>query len=261
MFKALWLYRGFVFSSIRNEFSSRFARSSLGGLWMIINPLLQVMIFALILSRLLAAKLPGVASENAYALYLMAGTLAWSLFSEIVTRCMTLFIERGDVMKKIQFPRITLPTIVVGSCLFNNALLFLSIILIFSVLDHPPTYQLLLIPVLSVIVASMALGVGLILGVFNVFLRDLTHVIPVLLQILYWFTPIVYPASVIPQAYKELLQYNPLAVLVGAYQNVLVYGAALDWFPLMKIMFLSFMLLGLGLFIFRKASAEIVDVL
>ena len=115
LFKSLWDYRGFVFSSIRNEFSARFARSRLGGLWMIINPLAQVAIYALVLSNVLAAKLPGIDNKYAYALYLMAGMLAWSLFSEIISRCLTLFIDQGNLMKKMRFPRITLPVIVVGS--------------------------------------------------------------------------------------------------------------------------------------------------
>lgn len=103
LFKSLWSYRGFVFSSIRNEFSARFARSRLGGLWMIINPLAQVAIYALVLSNVLAAKLPGIDNKYAYALYLMAGMLAWSLFSEIIGRCLTLFIDQGNLMKKCDF--------------------------------------------------------------------------------------------------------------------------------------------------------------
>lgn len=80
LFRSLWGYRGFVFSSIRNEFSARFSRSRLGGLWMIINPLAQVAIYALVLSNVLAAKLPGIDNKYAYAVYLMAGMLAWSYF-------------------------------------------------------------------------------------------------------------------------------------------------------------------------------------
>lgn len=100
----LWAYRGFVTSSIRNEFVARFARSRLGGLWMIIHPLAQVAIYALILSNVLAAKLPGIDNPYAYALYLTAGITAWSLFAEIVGRCLTLFIDNGNLMKKMRFP-------------------------------------------------------------------------------------------------------------------------------------------------------------
>lgn len=261
MFRALWNYRLFVLSSIRNEFLSRFAQSKLGAFWMIINPLVQVIIFALVLSNLLAAKLPGISNEHAYALYLMAGTLAWGLFSEIVGRSLNLFIEQAGVMKKIQFPRITLPAILVGSSVLNNFLLFLSILGIFALLGHRPAVSVLWIPLLTLTVVAMATGVGLIFAVFNVFLRDLAQIIPVLLQILYWFTPIVYPAGVIPAKYQAYLEYNPMYPVVSAYQNVLVYGTSPDWLTMVKLVAGSIVLLLFGLVLFRKASPEIVDLL
>lgn len=109
MLRSLWQYRHFVLSSIRNEPKSRFARSKLGGMWVIINPLSQVLIYALILSNVLAAKIPGIENKYSYAIYLMAGLLTWSLFSEIINRYFNLFIEQGNLMKKMSFPRITLP--------------------------------------------------------------------------------------------------------------------------------------------------------
>jgi lipopolysaccharide transport system permease protein len=261
MLKALWSYRGFVISSIRNEFISRFGRSKLGGLWMIIHPLAQVAIFALVLSNVLAAKLPGIENTNAYALYLMAGTLAWSLFVELINRCLTLFIEQGGVMKKMYFPRITLPAIVVGSSLLNHLLLFVSIIAIFSLLGKNPDWTALWILPLTVIVIALALGVGLILGVLNVFVRDVGQVVPVILQLLFWLTPIVYPASIIPENFKDFLNYNPLYPLVSAYQKVLVYNTPPDLEPMGVLSAVATGILLLGLFIFRRASPELVDVL
>lgn len=261
MFKALWAYRGFVLSSIRNELQGRFSRSKLGGVWMIIHPLAQVAIFALILSNVLAAKLPGIDNKNAYALYLMAGTLAWSFFAELINRCLGLFIEQGHVMKKIYFPRVTLPTIVVGSCLINYLLLFSSILVVFALLNHPPTWQVLWVIPLTMVVIAMALGVGLLLGVLNVFVRDVGQVVPVVMQMLFWFTPVVYPASIVPETFKPWLHYNPMYPIVTAYQSVLVYGQPPDLEPFSMIAAVSMGLLLLGLFVFRRASPELVDVL
>ena len=169
MFRDLWQYRYFVLSSIRNEVTNRFARSKLGGLWMIINPLSQVLIYALILSNVLAAKLPGIDNQYAYAIYLMGGLLAWTLFTEIVGRCLNLFIEQGNLMKKVSFPRITLPSIVVGSCLFNNTLLFVSMLGIFALLDHQFTVVMFWLIPLTFIVSVFAMSTGLILGLMNVY--------------------------------------------------------------------------------------------
>lgn len=261
MSRSLWQYRHFVFSSIRNELISRFARSKLGGLWMIVNPLAQVAIYALILSNVLAAKLPGVDSQYAYAIYLMAGLLAWTLFSEIVGRCLNLFIEQGNLMKKMKFPRITLPVIVVGFNLLNNALLFVAMLGVFLLLGHHFTLAMFWLLPLTLILAGFALGLGLALGVVNVFVRDLGQVVPIILQMLFWFTPIVYPLDIIPESYRHLLEFNPIYHFAAAYQDVLVYGRAPELGGLVIIGAASVALLLLSLFLFRRASEEMVDVL
>ena len=262
MFRSLWHYRHFVLSSIRNELISRFARSKLGGLWMIINPLSQVAIYALILSNVLAAKLPGVSNQYAYAIYLMAGLLAWTLFSEIIGRCLNLFIEQGNLMKKMSFPRITLPAIVVGSNLLNNILLFIAMLGIFAMLGHQFSVAMFWLIPLTLIVVVFALGIGLILGVMNVFLRDIGQLIPIIMQMLFWLTPIVYPVSIIPESYQHLLNLNPMYPITHAYQQILVYGAAptLDG-GLPTTAIIALVLILLSLFLFRRASAEMVDVL
>ncbi|MEE5104791.1 ABC transporter permease [Pseudomonas alliivorans] len=261
LFRSLWGYRGFVFSSIRNEFSARFARSRLGGLWMIINPLAQVAIYALVLSNVLAAKLPGIDNKYAYAVYLMAGMLAWSLFSEVIGRCLTLFIDQGNLMKKMRFPRITLPVIVAGSCILNYLLLFGAILLVFAALGQWPHWQMLWLIPLTLVLMALAVGLGLILGVLNVFVRDVGQVIPILLQVWFWFTPIVYPLNIIPEQFKSVMAFNPMFPLVSAYHNVLVYGRSPDIQSLLVSAAVALFLMLLGLFMFRRAAPEMVDVL
>ena len=261
MFSSLWQYRHFVVSSIRNELISRFARSKLGGLWMVVNPLAQVAIYALILSNVLAAKLPGIESQYAYAIYLMSGLLAWTLFSEIISRCLNLFVEQGNLMKKIQFPRITLPAIVVGSSLLNNVLLFIAMLGIFFLLGHHFSLNMLWLLPLTLTLTAFALGAGLVLGVMNVFVRDIGQAIPIILQVWFWFTPIVYPVSIIPDGYRHWLSYNPIYHFTHAYHEVIVYGRAPQYDGLLIIGSLSALLLLLSLFLFRRSSEEMVDAL
>lgn len=261
MLLSLWRYRYFVLSTIRNELFSRFARSRLGGLWIIINPLMQVAIYALILSNVLAAKLPGVASQYGYAIYLMAGLLAWTLFSEIVSRCLGLFIENGNLMKKVNFPRITLPVIALGSSLLNNALLFIAMLGIFTVLGHGFSLAMLWLLPLTLLLAGFALGLGLVLGVLNVFMRDINQVVPIILQMGFWLTPIVYPLSIIPADYHGWYAFNPLYPVVTAYQNVVLYAQRPELSSLVPMAVVATGLLALGLLLFRRASAELVDAL
>ena len=261
MFQALWRYRQFVFSSIRSEFSSRFARSKLGGLWAIFNPLAQVAIYALILSNIMQARVAGIEGQYAFTIYLSAGMLAWNLFAEIVSRCVNVFIVNGNLIKKAMFPKIVLPAIAVGSCLLDNIMLFFAILIIFALVGHLPGISILWLPLLTLATVALAVGVGLILGIFNVFIRDVGQVVPIVLQILFWFTPIVYPLTIIPESYRGYLHLNPMYPLVSAYQDVLVYGVAPDLTQLLAITAFSIGLMLLGFILFTRASEEMADVL
>lgn len=257
--ESAWRFRFFITSSIRTELRIKFVRSRLGGLWMILNPLAQVLIFAFILSAVLSAKLPGIDNRYAYAIYLMSGTLGWSLFSEIITRCLTLFIDNGNILKKLSFPRIALPLIVAGSALVNNILLFGAVLLIFGVLGHAPGAALLCLPLLMAITVALALGIGLIFGVLNVFMRDIGQIVPVIVQFIYWFTPIVYMANIIPEEFRGWMAMNPLIPLIMSYQDVLLYNRMPDWSSLGITSVVAVLALVFSLILFRKASPEMVD--
>lgn len=257
-----WRYRHFILSSIQAEFRTRFGRSKLGALWMIIHPLAQAAIFTLVLAEVMAAKLPEMANNKlAYAIYLMSGLVAWSLFSEIVSRCLTVFIDNGNLMKKMLFPRINLPLIVVGSALINNILLFLAVLLVFALLGHMPSRQIAWIPLLMMLTTAFGLGVGLLLGVFNVFVRDVGQVAPVVLQLAFWFTPIVYSPNVVPAYLLPLLRFNPMTMIVQSFQNVMLFDAAPRFADLFWLALIILVLLTAVLALFRRASAEMVDVL
>ena len=258
---SVWSYRHFIFSSIRNDFKSRFAQSKLGGTWMVLHPLSQVLMYALVLSAILSAKLPGIDNRFSYAIYLTAGILCWSMFLDIVTRCLTVFIDNGNLMKKMVFPKICLPLIITGSVLINSVLMLICIVAIFILLGHYPGINMLWLPILFVITIAFALGIGLVLGVLNVFMRDIGQIMPVILQFGFWFTPIVYVQTIIPEHYRGLLELNPMYHIVSAYQNVLVFSKPPEWNGLLVVFACSVFLLLFSLFLFRRASAEMVDVL
>jgi lipopolysaccharide transport system permease protein len=260
MLDAAWRYRHFVLSSIRKEYRARFARSKLGALWMIVHPLVNAAIFALVLAEVMSAKLPGMAGDRfAYALYVTSGMLGWSLFSEVVTRCLGIFIESGPLMKKLYFPRICLPLIVTGIAVVNNLLMFLAIVVIFALLGRLPTASVLLVPLVMVVPLALGLGLGLLLGVFNVFARDVGQVVPIALQLAFWLTPIVYLPSMLPAWVHPVIAANPMTPIVDAYQRAMLGNGQPDWLALSAVTALALALLALALFMFRRASVELVD--
>lgn len=256
-----WRYRHFIYAAVRGEILGRFARSKVGALWMVLNPLAQATIFALVLSKVLAAKLPGMTGEAAYAMYLMAGMAAWSLFGEILGRSLTIFIDYAATMKKIAFPRICLPLIVLGVALVNHVLLLGAIAFVFLFFGAFPTWYWLLLPLGAVLVAGLAFGIGIFLGVLNVFMRDVGQVMGVVLQMWFWLTPIVYVTSILPAPMQTLVALNPMTPLVALYQNALVFGRGPDWGPLLTTCALAAGFAVLAALVFRRAGPDLVDAL
>jgi len=261
MLLATWRYRYFIASSIRNDFRSRFARSRLGAIWMILQPLAQVAIYAVVLSRVLSAKLPGVTSEYAYVIYLLSGMLGWSLFLELVSRSLTIFVDNAGLLKKIVFPKICLPLIVSGSALINNFLLLAATLGVFAMIGHNPGIHALWLCVLIPLTLAFSTGLGLVLGTLNVFIRDVAQVMSVILQLWFWLTPVVYMPSIVPGEFSQILAANPMYWIVSAYQDVLLFQRSPDIEHLAWVGLASLGLLAFALVLFRRSSAEMVDVL
>ena len=197
---AIWNYRYFIFSSVKSEMVGRFARSKIGAVWMVLHPLAMALIYILVLSEVLGAKIGGVEHKAAYAIYLMAGITAWGLFSEISLRCLNVFIENGSALKKIMFPRICLPLIVWVGASINHLILLSVIFIIFIFYGHMPTLHWLAVIPGFLLLSAFGLGIGVLTGVLNVFSRDVGQIMTVVFNLWFWLTPIVYTKEILPEA-------------------------------------------------------------
>lgn len=260
-FAALWHYRGFVKSSILNDVRTRFSRSAIGGFWVLLQPLAQSAIFALILSVVLKARLPGIDDTHAYAAYLLSGMLCWTLFMESVSKGVNLFVENGGLLKKIHFPLSTLPVIAGGIALVNNLFLLLATLVILTLLGFLPGSKVLLLLPLIGLTLCLGLALGLVLGVINVFIRDIGIVTPIVLQFLFWFCPIVYSPASMPGLFRDIVMLNPVSGLVQAYQGILVFDTLPDPGGLWPAALLALLCAGLLRFLLRRTFAQMVDVL
>ncbi|WP_407654999.1 ABC transporter permease [Desulfuromonas thiophila] len=257
--RALWQYRQFVFGSVKREFQLKYRNSMLGAAWTLLQPLAMILVYALIFSRVMQARLPGVDGPFAYSIYLCAGILAWGMFAEILGRAQNIFLEQAGLIKKVNFPRMTLPLIVIFSALVNFLIVFgLFLVFLLVVGQFPGWVILSLFPVLFIQIL-VAIGLGMIAGVLNVFFRDVGQLIVIVLQFWFWLTPIVYPASILPASLRSLLAYNPMAGLIAAWQGVLVTAVAPQWFSLLYPALLGLVLCAFGFHLFRRRSAEMVD--
>lgn len=257
--QALWAYRGFILGSVKREFQSKYRNSLLGAAWNIINPLSMIVVYTVIFSQLMKSRLPGVDSAYGFSIYLCTGILTWGLFSEITTRATGMFLENANLLKKLSFPRLCLPVTVVSNATLNFGIVF-GLFTIFLVLSGSfPGWSFLALIPLVLLLILFAIGIGITLGVLNVFFRDIGQFFGIFLSFWFWFTPIVYPVDILPENVKYFLNFNPMARLMHAFQEAILAGRWPNWYSLWPVALLSVFLCIFGLRLFRARSGEMVD--
>lgn len=259
MLSGVWRYRGFILGSVRREFQSKYRNSLLGAAWTVLNPLAMIVVYTVIFSQVMHNRLPGGHSSFSYSIYLCAGVLTWGMFAEITGRGMTTFIDNANLIKKLQFPRICLPLIVVLNATLNFAIIFGLFTAFLLVSGNFPGWNYLFILPVLLLHMSFAVGLGMALGVLNVFFRDVGQFFSILLQFWFWFTPIVYTADTLPPGVRALLVWNPLSAPTLAYQTILVEGRAPNWGSLLPLALAGLLSCALGWRLFRKRAGEMVD--
>lgn len=231
----------------------------LGAAWTVINPLAMIVVYTVIFAQVMRARLPGVDSTFAYSIYLCAGVLTWGLFAEITGRAQNIFLEHANLLKKLSFPRLCLPIVVILNAMLNFFIIF-GLFSVFLVItgNFPGWAYLALIPLLAIQVA-FAIGLGITLGVLNVFFRDVGQLFGVVLQFWFWLTPIIYSVTLLPESMRSIMDYNPMAGLMAAYQTILVKGQWPEWQSLWLVTLLACILCVLGMRLFRNHAGEMVD--
>lgn len=256
---ALWRYKGFVFTMVWREFWGRYLGSLLGSIWSIINPIAMIFIYTVIFSKIMQARLAGVEDTLGYGIFLCAGLLTWGFFSELLGRCPNIFIDQANLLKKVSFPRITLPVIVLFSSAVNFAIIFIIFLLFLIISGRFPGWAIIAFLPLLFIQQAFALGLGMVLGTLNVFFRDVGQFVGIVLQFWFWLTPIVYPLSILPERVRSMIELNPMGQLVGAYQQIILHGQWPNWALFRFHAIGAFIALTVGFLVFRRLSGEIVD--
>src|SRR5262245_52965449 len=257
--QALWAYRGFVFGMVARDFRGRYLGSVLGASWAVLNPIAQILIYTLIFSQVMRARLPNIRDTLAYSLYLCAGALTWNYFVEVLIRSQTVFLEQATMLKKVSFPRVTLPVYVFLSATVNFAIVWGLFLVFLFVSGRWPGWVLIALLPLLLIQQVLAVGLGLALGVTNVFFRDVAQAVGVGLQFWFWLTPIVYPLSAVPESIRAVMAWNPLYALVASYQRIVVEHAWPQWSQLWPVCLIAVAVAALAETTFRHLSSSMVD--
>lgn len=251
-----------LWSFARQELVDRYAGSALGFAWAFLQPLVTLTIFVVIFGQVMAARLPGLASTYGYSIYLIAGMLPWLAFANTLSRTASVFVEKKSILSKVGLSLPMLPVfIVLAECV--TLLISLSLFLLFLLIKGmPPKPEFLLFPFVFAVQQMLALGLGMIFAVLNVFVRDVREFVGILMQIWFWMTPIVWTSQILSEnLYYWLGIFNPMLPVVTAYHAMYLPGLTIDYSALMIITLVSGSVLALGYFLVKSLEKDVRDFL
>lgn len=261
MIRVLYHHRKYIVQNALNDLRARYAGSGMGVFWNVINPLAQIFVFTVVFTKIMAVKLPDVASEFAFPLYLCSGFLPWIAFSESVLRGSNSFLENANYLKKMPIPE---QVFVAQAALSATFSLFVSLALLFMlamVLGYFPAWLWLFLPLVAILFQGFGFGLGLLLASINVFFRDIGQVLGIFLQIWMWMTPIVYPESILPERLRFYMNYNPAYPFIHTVREVFLYNRLPEAWVWWIMISWAFGIPALGYLVLRKLRPEIRDVL
>ena len=217
---ALWEYRELLGFLVWRDVKVRYKQTALGVAWIVVQPLVSMVIFSVLFGYLLQAPSNGVP----YPIFAYAGLLPWTYFAGSLTRASQSLVGSANLITKVYFPRLVIPLsgVVGGLVDFGVASLVLAGLMVWY--RVPPTANIVWLPLFLLLAMATALGFGLWLGALNVRYRDVNYLVPFLVQIWMYVTPVIYSVTLIPERYRWLLALNPMTGVVEAFRWALLGG-------------------------------------
>ncbi|MCY3634073.1 MAG: ABC transporter permease [bacterium] len=261
----IWGYRELIGRLVQRELGARYKRSVLGWLWSMLNPAATLAIYALVFGVLLKFDPPraGNGRFDNFALYLFCALVMWNAFYGVITGAMSALLDLGSLLGKVYFPPEAPAVAALFTVLFQAAI-EASILMLILICLVNVSWTFLLWPVLLLFFSIFALGIGLVLSVWNVRYRDVGYLATIALQFLFYVTPIVYPLSIIPERAmglptRDIIRLNPLSQFTEASRELL-YG--LDWPGVLRLGLMAIISLAVGVggwLMFKVRTRDIAE--
>ena len=253
IFKNLYNYREFLKTSIKKEFRGKYKKSFLGILWSFLNPLFQLLIYALVFPFILKNNVSN------YTVFLIVALFPWNFFNLSIIQSAACVVTNGGIIKKVYFPREILPISTATSNLINfliSSVIVFVALLISGVGIHS---SIIVLPLIILMQYILQLGLSFILSAITVYVRDVEYLINVIMMLAFYLSPIVYSADMIPTKYLPLFKLNPMFHIIKYYRDILYYGKFPEMGSVFILFFVCIIILIVGYLIFRKLEKRFAE--
>lgn len=251
--RELYQYREMLKNLVAKELRQRYKGSVLGFLWTFLNPLLMLVIYSIVFSTIMRINIKN------YSMFLFVGLLPWTFFSTSVLISAGSIVNNANLIKKIYFPREVLPIAVTFTGLINYLLSLLILIPALIVFKIKITAAVFVLPLIIVLQLMMVLGFAFLVSSLNIYFRDLEHILGVFMTAWFYITPIIFPLQMVPEKFLWLVNLNPVAPLMLAYQDIFYYGVFPKWQSLTYVLLFSLAILFAGIIIFGRLKRNFAE--
>jgi lipopolysaccharide transport system permease protein len=256
-FAELWKYRDLLSILVERDIKLRYKQTALGVIWVVLQPLVAALIFAAIFGRF--AKLPSDGSP--YLLFVFCGLTAWSYFSQAVLRASNSLVSNSQLVSKVYFPRLLIPLAHTLAVLLDFVVMLIVLLALMAMYRVMPTARILALPFFLLLATLTATGVALWFSALSVKYRDFMYALPFLIQVWMYASPVVYPASIVPDKWQTWYALNPVVGFVEGFRWAALGHSALDQRMLVLTIALSIFAFLSGAFFFRRVERGFADVI
>jgi ABC-type polysaccharide/polyol phosphate export permease len=263
--RAVWQYRGLIGNFAQREIKGKYKGSLLGSTWSLINPLATLAIYSLVFGFIIRFPTPvaGNGELKSFTVYLFSALVVWNFFQSVTASGMGALVSAGPLLRKIYFPPFAPVLGSAGAVLNQTAIEFGLLFVVFLVLGNI-SWTFLLVPVLLTMLAAFCLGLGLVLAIANARYRDVSYIVSVLMSLLFYMSPIIYPISLVTDLYDEhpwlrLYEYNPMTAFIEAFRDVLWHLEVPSLGHMAYLLVLSTVVLAAGWTFFQRKSADVSE--
>lgn len=255
--KELWEYRELFYFLILRDVKVRYKQTVLGASWAIIRPVTSMVVFTFIFNKLAGFQSDGIP----YQLFTFAGILAWNFFSEGLTGASQSLVANSNLITKVYFPRLIIPSAAVLRGLVDFGIAFLIFIGFMFYYKFNPGIQILLFPLAVFWGMIVSLGVGLWFTAIGVKYRDIAQALPFVVQLLFWITPVGYSAAKVPAKWELFYWLNPMTGVIESFRYTLLGKAYMPGHLIYLSIFLCVIIFITGVYNFRRMEKEFADVI
>lgn len=257
--KEVWRYRDLLLLLVKRDFVTYFKQTILGPIWFFVNPIFTTIMFTFVFGNLAGLSTDGAPQVAFY----LSGIVLWNYFSNSLNQTANVFTTNANIFGKVYFPRLIMPLAVVTSNLMQfgvQFILFIGVVVYYTILgDLSPNAWILFTPVLIILMAAFALGVGMIFSSMTTKYKDMTMLLTFGVQLFMYATPIIYPVSAMNERFKEIILLNPLTAIVECFRFAYLGVGDFDGSMLVYSIIVILVLLIIGTLVFNKVQKGFMD--